>query len=66
MANTNTNTKKTETVNKDGSITMTSQDGQYSVTYKTNRNGVFTDEWDDFDDLMDRWDSFAQSGYDNY
>ena len=66
MANTNTNTKKTETVNKDGSITLTSQDGQYSVTYKTNRNGIFTDEWDDFDDLMDKWDAFAQSGYDNY
>ena len=61
------NTKNAETVNKDGSITLTSQDGQYSVNYKTNRNGVFTDEWDtsdDFDDLMDRWDAFAQSPYD--
>ena len=54
--------KKTETVNKDGSITLTSQDGKYSVNYRTNRNGVFTDEWDtddDFDDLMDKWDDMA-------
>ena len=53
------NTKNTETVNKDGSITLTSQDGKYAVNYRTNRNGVFTDEWDDFDDLMDRWDDMA-------
>ena len=57
--------RKTEIVNKDGSITLTSQDGQYSVNYRCNGKGIFTDEWDDFDDLMDKWDDFAQSPY-NY
>ena len=52
--------KKTETVNKDGSITMTSQDGKYSVNYRTNGKGEFTDEWDTMTDAdyMDGWYDF--------
>lgn len=44
---------KKEKINKDGSITLTSQDGKYSVTYRTNENGNFSDEWEDFTEYDD-------------
>ena len=41
-----------EKINKDGSITLTSEDGKYSVNY-VNKNGKYVDEWDTTDDDCD-------------
>ena len=52
-----------ETVNKDKSITLTSDDNQYSVTYVQNKDGELVDEWEDF---MDKMDNFTCPMYDWY
>lgn len=52
---------KKETINKDGSITLTSDDGKYSVNYVQNKDGVLVDEWED---LVDKIDDFTCPMYD--
>ena len=54
--------KAKETINKDGSITLTSQDGKYNVNYVVNdKNGNLVDEWED---LMDKVNDYTCPMYD--
>ena len=53
--------KAKETINKDGSITLTSQDGKYNVNYVKDKNGNLVDEWED---LMDKVNDYTCPMYD--